>query len=1137
MRKGLLLSMVLLMLSCTHHAPQLSVNTPKVIKDPRAEPIGDFMAHLYSYPTGRFDANWWNEALTQDLSVSAAIPEGNRLTDKNARLNPNVFTPLGPQPLNQGSDRVTGRVNDIVVSPLPLVPGNLNSYRVWVASDGGGVWRSDNCCSADTTFSNVTDDPNIASIAIGDLEMDPNNANVIYAGTGDLRFGSWSFGSAGVLKSSDGGDTWQVLGRDVFVPNYPASLSAFAQYQAIGKVLVDPGNSNRVAVGTKTGLYFSYDAGHTWSGPCLTNRFGHNAINPQRQDITALNAVLVAGSTTLYAAVGARGSATPVQPDLDQNGANGVYRTTWPNAQCPAVSAWTLISRQENGWPANTGVGQSFAPFGRVELAIAPSAPNVIYAKTIGPANFEIQALYRSVDGGDSWQLRSQPAGASFSGCQPGNQNWYNAGISVDPNNPETVVLSAWWVYRSTDGGNTFPAISCTRAGSNDSGAVHIDQHARAFVGGDSNRLLIGNDGGVYYTGNATAAEPNWIPLNTSINAIEFYSGDISANFATNNDRVVIGGAQDNGTSVLVQSGPATPAAWTHVFGGDGITARIEPILGQRVYMSSQRGNLVVSTNGPNAPEAQAFGAWGAGQTSGDPKSFLMRFDLYRYGDTNVPHSGCSASEGCTHLIAGTNRIWETTNGATATTAATRWTAISPNLTKDALILGTDNRSVIQGLRFAPSTRRIAMVGTLDGNVWFGLNLGNTTPAQWLNVTGNNQVLPNRPVLDVAVDPVDPSIGYAAVAGFSANTPAQPGNVFQVRCSASCTQFAWRNVSGNLPSIPVNTVIVNPWIPRQVFAGSDWGLYFTNNVDAEQVIWQRFEGLPRAMIWELNVDRGFTTLAAFTRSRGAWVWPLPRALSPSNLTGLWYVPGEDGWGLSMAHQGDVLFPAWYTYDGNGRPIWYLIAGATRNADGSYGGNILSFTGTPFDRINGPIDGQSSQIGSARFREQDNGRLLFEYTIGGVTQTKSMTRISPGSIAACIFVEGSRAGDQNRSDTWWNPAESGWGVQLTEGGDSIFAAWYTYANDGRPMWLSGLLQRGADGRFAGALTRPQSGTPFNLINGNAATLFPLPTVGSATLSFSNGERGTFSYTLDGMTQSKTIERFIYAGPTQTRCQTQ
>ena len=69
---------------------------------------------------------------------------------------------------------------------------------------------------------------------------------------------------------------------------------------------------------------------------------------------------------------------------------------------------------------------------------------------------------------------------------------------------------------------------------------------------------------------------------------------------------------------------------------------------------------------------------------------------------------------------------------------------------------------------------------------------------------------------------------------------------------------------------------VNPLAPNQVFVGTDWGLYYTDDVSAITPVWYRFEnGLPRAMIWDMAVDRGFTTLAVFTRGRGAWAWPLP----------------------------------------------------------------------------------------------------------------------------------------------------------------------------------------------------------------------------------------------------------------------
>ncbi len=78
--------------------------------------------------------------------------------------------------------------------------------------------------------------------------------------------------------------------------------------------------------GTKTSLYISYDAGDNWSGPCFTNPFATGLIR-QRQDVTGLIPVSNGdGSTRLYVAIGTRGCATPVQPDLAKRGSNGVYR-------------------------------------------------------------------------------------------------------------------------------------------------------------------------------------------------------------------------------------------------------------------------------------------------------------------------------------------------------------------------------------------------------------------------------------------------------------------------------------------------------------------------------------------------------------------------------------------------------------------------------------------------------------------------------------------------------------------------------------------------------------------------------------------------------------------------------------------
>ena len=173
-----------------------------------------------------------------------------------------------------------GRVNAIAVDPTTTVNGSIVAYSGAV---GGGVWKTTNCCSASTTWTVVTDDPLISTTAIDTITIDPSNHNTVYAGTGDLNFGSFSMGSQGILKSTDAGSTWTVLGADVFGMTYAEPAGQFPQYNAVGKVRVDPNNSSKVVAGTKQGLYFSYDGGVNWTGPCFTNNF-----STQRQDVTGL---------------------------------------------------------------------------------------------------------------------------------------------------------------------------------------------------------------------------------------------------------------------------------------------------------------------------------------------------------------------------------------------------------------------------------------------------------------------------------------------------------------------------------------------------------------------------------------------------------------------------------------------------------------------------------------------------------------------------------------------------------------------------------------------------------------------------------------------------------------------------------
>ncbi|MFI4969607.1 MAG: hypothetical protein ACHP7D_05335, partial [Lysobacterales bacterium] len=517
-----------------------------------------------------------------------------------------------------------------------------------------------------------------------------------------------------------------------------------------------------------------------------------------------------------------------------------------------------------NGFPAGTGNGTPNTTRGRLELAAAPSDPLTLYAMFSQVTTRGILGIYKTTNGGDTWAQVGTPSGA-------GSQMWYDAGLTVSPTDPNVLFVSTVDLFRSLDGGATYLNLTQAYGG----GPVHPDNHARAIVGGDANRVINGNDGGVYYVSNALTAtsafNANWVAMNDTLPTIEIYHGDITADFANSPTPGATAGFQDNGSATVVYAGTPGPAAWNSTYGGDGIVSRIEPILAQRWYYSSQNGDVVVSTNGPNSADASASGGW-----SGDILSFVFPFDIYRYGALDVAGSGCTSAQGCTHLIAGSNRVWETTTGGVN---GSGWAAKTANLTKNNLIVGSDNRSYINQVHYSISDPTVAIVATNDGNVQYVFGLGGAAAATPVDVTGANAVLPNRPMQDVTTDPLNPLLGYAAVGGFSANSlngvPATPGHVFQVTCTAQCATFSWVDKSGNLPDIPANAIVVNPNIPKQVFVGMDWGLYFTDDITVATPVWQRFEGLPHVMVWSLNVDRGFTTLAAFTRSRGAWAWPLP----------------------------------------------------------------------------------------------------------------------------------------------------------------------------------------------------------------------------------------------------------------------
>jgi hypothetical protein len=955
-----------------------------------------------TYPTGVFNPAWIRRAAAQDSQIERRVPAGLRRTDLRREpgaplhFDVNAFIALGPQPERmtgcQGCfdyGTTSGRVNALAIDPTTTTNGSIVAY---LATDGGGVWKTTNCCTVNTNWTVLTDDASISTTAVDTLVIDPNNHDTVYAGTGDLNFGSFSFGSQGILKSTDAGTTWTVLGANVFGAAYPEPAGQFPQYQAVGKVRVDPNNSNRVVAGTKTGLYFSYDAGVNWTGPCLTNNF-----SSQRQDITGLELTNMSGGVTrILAAVGTRGFATTVQYDLGNNGANGLYRGTMPASGCP--SDFSSVARNDNGFvfgvqvpgspystnaPMNAGTGAPYVStssgnqLGRVEMAVAPSNSSYIYAQVqsiapnstggCGNSNGCQLGLWASTDAGTSWSFMTGSAGGSLLNCTGGSgdypQNWYDQGIAVDPNNPDRIFVDTFDTWLASRTAVSFYDLTCGYSGGH---VVHVDQHALAFVPGSSSILLKGSDGGVFYSPDADTAiigvqRNTWTNIITGLDTIEFYSGDISGNFATSPAPQAVGGAQDNGPSSVTFSGaPTGPVQWQEGLGGDGFFARIDPQgtgSSLRFFQGNNSGGLSRCTSNCTVGGA-SWTSIRPGWT-GDTQSFILPWDLFHGGIPGGDDCGAPGpTTGCGHLIAGTTRVWETIQGtATSGVNGTWYITNNPttqNMTKQTL----GNRSFINQLKYSPKYQTVAMVGTNDANAWIGFNLGTGTASQanWVNVTGNNTVLPNRPVLNVALDPSVSSaslpVGYAAVGGFNVNTPSSPGHVFQITCAANCSSFTWLNKSGNLPDIPVDSVIVNPNFPQQVFAGTDFGLYYTDDVTQASPTWYRFNvGLPNMMIWDMQIDRGGTTLSLWTRGRGAFAWPLPTGpIQALSLTGLF---SRKTHGAAGTFDVDLLaLPGIECRSGGGTNDYTVVFRFSNNLSSVGNATITNGTGTIVSRMIG-----------------------------------------------------------------------------------------------------------------------------------------------------------------------------------------
>lgn len=657
------------------------------------------------------------------------------------------------------------------VTALAALPGGVTVY---LGSANGGVFKSVN---SGLNWVPLTDATPIMSV--GALAIDPSDPQSVYVGTGEANGSVDSYDGNGLWRTRDGGLTWEHLG-----------LAATAR---IAEVAVDPQDPQHLLVaamgrqfstGPDRGLYRSTDGGASWSRVIAVNDSTGACdvvFNPLHPD-------------TVYAATWER-----------------VRRPTYRRAFGPGGGVWRSVDRGATWSRLTTGLPARDDNQGRIGLAIAASRPSRVYAMVMSGAigGYTGRGVYRTDDGGQTWVKRDTGLfSSSFGGF-----SWYFGEITVDPTNPDRVYTCGVTLLRSLDGGVSYADVT--------SGA-HVDEHALWIDPSNPNRVLMGSDGGFYWTlGGVGWNKSLDLPIT------QFYAGTV----APQNSAKILGGTQDNGT-LKTEAGPS---AWTNILGGDGFHVLVDAANVDRLFAEWQfasNGSGIKRSNN-NGAAFSSTGGWAAG-------------DRYNW---NTPFAANPRSPAT--MLAGSQRVYRSLDNGV------QWLPIGPDLTYNlpsGVVLSTITTVAVSG----PDTS-LYYAGTDDGRVWRSVDRG----ASWYEITFG---LPSRYVTRVVPDPVDPQGVYVTLSGFGLDELA--AHVYR----STDRGTTWAAVDGNLPDTPANDLVVDPVDPQTLYVGTDAGVYYSRDRGA---VWAPMgRAMPVQTVFDLELHAASRTLVAFTHGRSAWRFDL-----------------------------------------------------------------------------------------------------------------------------------------------------------------------------------------------------------------------------------------------------------------------
>jgi photosystem II stability/assembly factor-like uncharacterized protein len=679
------------------------------------------------------------------------------------------------------------------VASVVGVPGQLLVYYIGAA--GGGVWKTTD--GGATWHAIFTHEP---ATSIGDIALAPSNPNLVWVGTGEPNIRNDVITGHGVFFSSDAGATWQFKG-----------LGDVGQ---ISRVLVSPEDANTVYVAAlghawapnaDRGVFRTTDGGKTWDKVLYVN------------DTTGtIDLVMEPGNPRVLFAAMWQVRRYPWALD-DGGTASGIYRST------DAGATWKKLT---TGLPAGL--------VGRIGLAMAASDPQRIYALIESHDG----TLWMSRDLGSHWTLVSKDRRMS-------GRPFYFSRMQVAPDDANKIFFLAEELSLTIDGGKTLEAIGR---------GLHPDQHSIWIDPRNPDRIIEGNDGGVYLSadGGAHWRYANDLPIE------QFYQ--VAADSKLPYD--VCGGLQDNsgwcGATHSLDGAQINHRDWITIVAGDGQYVVPAPSDPNIIYADSQDGSIQRLDLKTGISASIRPYLLGVGQMAEAELQFRFNWT------TPLAVSATDPNE----VYIGGNVLFKSTDGGVT------WRPISPDLTRNDKskqpinggpinydLSGAETYDTILSFRISPVDPRVIWVGTDDGLVQVTRDGGE----HWTNVTANIPQLPAwGRIQQIETSPFDPATCYVAV-DFHETDDLRP-YVFKTHDFGR----TWTSISAGLPQdAPARVVREDPNRKGFLVAGTDTSLWFSTDDGGS---WQPLRGnLPTVTVYDLAFVKPAHDLVVATHGRGMFV--------------------------------------------------------------------------------------------------------------------------------------------------------------------------------------------------------------------------------------------------------------------------